>query len=46
MKFLGMTLEMKMRLMTFSIFPTRESIVSESNFRNGDFDGYTRFEVP
>ena len=25
---------------------SRESIVLGSNFRNGDFDGFTRFEVP
>ena len=25
---------------------SKESIVFESNFRNGDFDGFTRFEVP
>ena len=25
---------------------SRESIVFGSNFRNGDFDGFTRFEVP
>ena len=24
---------------------SRESIVFRSNFRNGDFDGFTRFEV-
>ena len=24
----------------------RESIVFDSNFRSGDFDGLTRFEVP
>ena len=24
---------------------SRESIVFGSNFRNGDFDGFTRFEV-
>ena len=23
-----------------------ESIIFESNFRSGDFDGFTRFEVP
>ena len=25
--------------------PGRRSFVFESNFRNGDFDGFTRFEV-
>ena len=25
---------------------SRESIVFGSNFRNGDFDGFTRFEIP
>ena len=25
---------------------SRESIVFGTNFRNGDFDGFTRFEVP
>ena len=25
---------------------SRESIVFGSNFRSGDFDGFTRFEVP
>ena len=25
---------------------SKEIIVLESNFRNGDFDGFTRFEVP
>ena len=34
-------------LFTFS-YPCngRESIVLGSNFRNGDFDGFTRYEVP
>ena len=27
------------------LIPSRESIVFGSNFRNGDFDGFTRFEV-
>ena len=25
---------------------SRESFIFGSNFRNGDFDGFTRFEVP
>ena len=31
---------------TFLLSLIRESIVFGSNFRRGDFDGYTRFEVP
>ena len=31
-------------LFTFA-YPQRESIVLQSNFQNGEFDGFTRFEA-
>ena len=34
-------------VVTDFLFPiSRESVVFGSNFRSGDFDGFTRFEVP
>ena len=36
---------MKMKFYYFLLPISRESIVFGSNFRNGDFDGFTRFEV-
>ena len=38
---------MRIKNVYYFLLPiSRESIVFESKFRNGDFDGFTRFEVP
>ena len=38
---------MKELIVFYFLLPvSRESIVLRSNFRNGDFDAFTRFEAP
>ena len=46
-RLLKLSYDSNLFLFTFS-YPCngRESIVFGSNFRNGDFDGFTLFEVP